>query len=77
MSKVVLITGCSKGGIGYQLCLAFHSRGYKVFATSRNLDKLNGLPDNVGIVQMDVTDESSVESAVKVPPASRFVPNFA
>jgi 1-acylglycerone phosphate reductase len=68
MSKVVLITGCSKGGIGYELCLAFHSKGYKVFATARNLDKLDGLPEDVGKVQMDVTDESSVETSVKVPP---------
>ena len=67
MSKVVLITGCSKGGIGYELCLAFHSKGYKVFATARNLDKLDGLPEDVGKVQMDVTDESSVETSVKVP----------
>lgn len=68
MSKVVLITGCSKGGIGYELCLAFHAKGYKVFATARNLEKLDGLPNNVGKVQMDVTDESSVESSVKVRP---------
>jgi len=66
MSNVVLVTGCSKGGIGYEICLSFQRRGHKVFATARNLQKLEGLPSDIGQVQMDVTDESSIEKAVKV-----------
>jgi 1-acylglycerone phosphate reductase len=65
-SKIVLITGCSKGGIGYELCLAFHGKGHKVFATARDLKKLDGLPEDIGRLQMDVTDGSSVNNAVQV-----------
>lgn len=64
--NVVLVTGCSKGGIGYEICLAFHRRGHKVFASARNLEKLRDLPGEIGRVQMDVTDELSIEKAVKV-----------
>lgn len=65
-TKVVLITGCSGGGIGYELCLAFHAQQYKVFATARDLQKLEGLPDEVGRIQMDVTDEASIKKGVAV-----------
>jgi NADP-dependent 3-hydroxy acid dehydrogenase YdfG len=65
-NKVVLITGCSKGGIGYELCRAFHLKGHKVFATARDLQKLDGLADDIGRLQMDVTDSVSVDTAVKV-----------
>jgi 1-acylglycerone phosphate reductase len=71
MRKVVLVTGCSGGGIGYEVCLAFHSRGDKVFATARDLQKLEGLPDDVGRVKMDVTDEVSIQKGVDVFPRNR------
>jgi NADP-dependent 3-hydroxy acid dehydrogenase YdfG len=64
--KVILVTGCSKGGIGYEICLAFHRRGHQVFASARNLEKLGELPEEIGRVPMDVTDEISIEKAVKV-----------
>lgn len=64
--KVVLITGCSGGGIGFELCLAFHAQNYKVFATARDLQKLEGLPDDVGRIKMDVTDETSIQKEVEV-----------
>jgi len=64
--KVVLITGCSGGGIGYELCLAFHAQNHKVFATAREVQKLVGLPDDVGRIQMDVTDEASIQEGVEV-----------
>jgi len=65
-SRVVLITGTSKGGIGYELCQTFHQRGFKVYAAARNLDKLDGLPADVGKVSMDVDDEEDIEKAIKV-----------
>jgi 1-acylglycerone phosphate reductase len=65
-SKIVLITGCSKGGIGYELCFAFHGKGHKVFATARDLKKLDDLPEDIGRLQIDVTDGLSVENAVQV-----------
>src|SRR5271170_5700499 len=71
-NQVVLVTGCSKGGIGYEICMAFHHKGHNVFATARDLEKLEGLPDDVGKVQMDVTEEKSIENAVKVQPSSQL-----
>ena len=65
--KVALITGCSKGGIGYELCQTFHQRGFKVYATARNLDKLDGLPADVGKVSMDVDNEADIAKGIKVP----------
>ena len=65
-SRVVLITGTSKGGIGYELCRTFHQRGFKVYAAARNLDKLEGLPADVGKVSMDVDNEEDIENAIKV-----------
>lgn len=59
--KSVLITGCSKGGIGHSLALEWHSRGYRVFATARRLDAMSDL-DAAGIecLSMDVTDFTSL-----------------
>ena len=64
--NVVLVTGCSGGGIGFELCLAFHAKNYKVFATARDLQKLEGLPDDVVRIKMDVTDETSIQKGVEV-----------
>ncbi|KAJ5083941.1 hypothetical protein NUU61_008520 [Penicillium alfredii] len=63
----VLITGCSDGGIGSGLALAFQERGYQVFATARNIDKmeaLTGLP-NVTLLTLDVVEPSHIDAAVK------------
>jgi len=40
---VALITGCSKGGIGYGLTERLCHRGWKVFATGRTLSKMDDL----------------------------------
>ena len=67
---VVLITGCSSG-FGLEAALAFAARGDVTVATMRNLgkaDELRERADAVGveveIEQLDVTDESSVSTAV-------------
>jgi 1-acylglycerone phosphate reductase len=61
--KSVLITGCSKGGIGHSLALEWHRRGYKVFATARRLEVMGDL-EAAGIecLRMDVTDPSSLQT---------------
>ena len=65
---VVLITGCSAGGIGAALCVSFQKRGYTVFATARNTSKipssLLSLP-NVHSLVLDVTVASSIAEAVE------------
>jgi 1-acylglycerone phosphate reductase len=67
MPKTVLITGCSKGGIGDALVQEFHSRGLRVFATARDLKKLEHLHAlGVDLVQLDVSDPESIVKAVEV-----------
>lgn len=69
--KVVLITGCSSGmGLATSIYLA--GKGYKVYATMRNLEKKTELLSeaekanvSVEILQLDVTDDASVKNAVK------------
>ncbi|KAJ1795966.1 hypothetical protein LPJ75_007338 [Coemansia sp. RSA 2598] len=64
--RVVLITGCSSGGIGHYLALAFAARGFKVYASARNPGKISPLLESRGIssVQMDVMSDDSVNAAV-------------
>ncbi len=70
MSKIVLITG-SNSGIGLATAVLLAEKGYKVYATMRNLDKKQNLENkareknvNVNILQLDVTDDASVKNAV-------------
>lgn len=66
-SKTVLITGCSAGGAGSSLALAFASKGLHVFATARDLSKMSHLNENpnITLIHLDVTSSSSIASAVK------------
>ena len=65
--KSVLITGCSTGGIGGALALAFQKRGLHVFATARTLSKMSHLEKlpNVTLLTLDVTSSSSIATAVE------------
>ncbi|GAO47500.1 short-chain dehydrogenase/reductase [Saitoella complicata NRRL Y-17804] len=61
-AKTVLITGCSKGGIGYALAKAFNAQGCKVYATARRLESMNGLSDlGIGTLKLDVNSAESVD----------------
>lgn len=63
--KTVLITGCSDGGIGAALAAEFHRRGCRVFATARNVDKMQSLRAlGIEAVAMDVTSDASIAQAV-------------
>lgn len=65
VQKTVLITGCSEGGIGDALAKSFHKRGFRVFASARNLAKVQHLKDmGLDILQLDVTDKDSIRQAV-------------
>jgi 1-acylglycerone phosphate reductase len=66
MTETALITGCSKGGIGDALAQEFYHRGVRVFATARDLSKIQHL-ESIGleILQLDVTSEESIQDAAK------------
>jgi NAD(P)-dependent dehydrogenase (short-subunit alcohol dehydrogenase family) len=65
---VVLITGCSSG-FGYETALLMARKGWRVFATMRNLRKAAPLKAaaaglSLEVLQLDVDRESSVKRAV-------------
>lgn len=64
--KTVLITGSSEGGIGDALAKTFHKRGFRVFATARNLAKVQHLKEaGLDVLQLDVLDDASIKQAVE------------
>ncbi|KAH6623207.1 hypothetical protein F5144DRAFT_582649 [Chaetomium tenue] len=61
----ILITGCSPGGMGAALAVAFHNAGHHVYATARNPSKLSPLAgQGIQTLTLDITSSSSIESAV-------------
>jgi 1-acylglycerone phosphate reductase len=64
--KTVLITGCSLGGIGDALAQSFHRKGLQVFATARDLSKVQHLKEmGMTILPLDIVDASSIKSTVE------------
>src|SRR4029077_16646064 len=70
--RSVLITGTSTG-IGQATAVTLAARGWRVFATMRNLEKSGilekapkeaGVPHGMKSEQLDVTDATSIRSAV-------------
>ncbi|KIW87418.1 uncharacterized protein Z519_12054 [Cladophialophora bantiana CBS 173.52] len=64
--RTVLITGCSDGGLGAALALAFHKQGDRVFATARTPSKMSSL-QSLGIetLPLDVLSEESIRTCVE------------
>lgn len=63
--KVILITGGSSG-IGYEGAVLLASRGHKVYAAARRLDRMEPLKQyGIVPVSLDVTDPSSIKDCVK------------
>lgn len=61
----VLITGCSDGGLGAALAIAFHEAGLQVYATARNPTKMTDLESRgISILPLDVLSESSIAACV-------------
>ena len=68
--RSVLITGCSSG-FGMVTAAELARRGWRVFATMRNLEKrarldeaVAGAPDRVEVLRLDVNDQDSVDETV-------------
>ncbi len=74
--KKVLITGCSTG-FGYDSAKYLAGKGHHIYATMRSINGKNALPTselrgfakdnnhNIEVIEMDVTSDESVKSAVK------------
>lgn len=63
--KTALITGCSEGGIGDAIAQEFHKNGVRVFATARNLTKIEHLRAlGLEVLQLDVLSPESIQMAV-------------
>lgn len=64
--RVVLVTGCSYGGIGFSLCQKFAEQGCKVYATARRLEAMEDLThENITCVPLDVTSEENIQEVMK------------
>ncbi|KAF9233624.1 hypothetical protein BU15DRAFT_90266 [Melanogaster broomeanus] len=64
--KVILITGCSTGGIGFHLCEEFAARGCIVYATSRKLESMQGFRnENIRKHVLDVTNDDNIHDVVQ------------
>ncbi len=65
MAKTIFITGASSG-IGKETAKFFHDKGWNVIATMRSPDKETELVEleNVSVIYLDVTDETSIKSAI-------------
>jgi NAD(P)-dependent dehydrogenase (short-subunit alcohol dehydrogenase family) len=68
--RSVLITGCSSG-FGMVTAAELARRGWRVFATMRDLEKrarldeaVAGAPDRVEVLRLDVNDQASVDETV-------------
>ncbi|KAI7906499.1 uncharacterized protein BX663DRAFT_496707 [Cokeromyces recurvatus] len=73
MSKpIVLITGCSQGGIGYALAKKFAQEGNHVIATARRIEAMEGL-EAFGCDKevLDVLDKDSIETTIQ-----KIIDNF-
>nr|XP_043638750.1 short-chain dehydrogenase ptmH-like [Erigeron canadensis] len=66
--KVVLVTGCAKGGIGFEYCKAFAEQNCNVIASDipQRMDDMSELQENqIETLEIDVLSDISVSSAVK------------
>ena len=76
--RTVLITGCSDGGLGAALAIAFHKAGLHVYATARNPSKMKDLSSRgIDTITLDVQDEASIAACVSQLPSLDMLVNNA
>lgn len=74
----VLITGCSDGGLGAALAIAFHEAGLHVYATARNPSKMKDLASQgIETLTLDIESESSIAACVNAIPSLDILVNNA
>jgi len=66
--KIVLVTGCAKGGIGYEYCKAFAEKNCLVIASDiatrmQDMSELES-DDNIETLELDVSSQQSTTSIV-------------
>ena len=63
--RTVLITGCSDGGLGAALAIAFYEAGLHVYATARDPSKMTNLASlGIETLPLDVLSDSSIATCV-------------
>ncbi|KAI8264478.1 Short-chain dehydrogenase cctT [Colletotrichum sp. SAR11_239] len=62
--RTILISGCTEGGAGNALALAFAAAGLRVFATARSLKSMKNLQGqkNIETFTLDVTSQDSINN---------------
>ena len=76
--RTVLITGCSDGGMGAALAVAFHEAGLQVYATARNPAKMEGVASHgIKTLTLDVQSDSSIAACVSQLPSLDILVNNA
>jgi 1-acylglycerone phosphate reductase len=76
--RTVLITGCSEGGLGSALAIAFHKAGFHVYATARNPAKMMHFAAlGIETLILDVQSESSIAACVSQIPQLDILVNNA
>ena len=68
MSKplVVLVTGCTTGGMGFHFAEEYAREGCKVYATARNVDAMKGFSGtNIYRRKVDVTSSEDIDAVVE------------
>ena len=76
--RTVLITGCSDGGLGAALAIAFHNSGLHVYATARNTAKMAQLSKRgIQTLTLDVTSDTSIAACVAQIPSLDILVNNA
>ncbi|CAD6592189.1 MAG: hypothetical protein ASARMPRED_006070 [Alectoria sarmentosa] len=64
--RTVLITGCSSGGLGAALAMAFHEAGLHVYATARDPSKMAHIASlGIETLTLDVQSDSSIAACVQ------------
>jgi 1-acylglycerone phosphate reductase len=64
--RTILITGCSDGGLGAALAIAFKKAGWRPLATARTVSKMAELSaQGIETFELDVISDESIKSCVQ------------